>query len=509
MTTRLLNLAAVDLGAESGRVMRAAFDGRVLQLAEVHRFSNVPVRVLNTLYWDPLRLFAEIKTGLAQCAKLAPLNGVGLDTWGVDFAFLGRGDELLGNPVHHRDRRTEGMLDRAFQRVLRAEIFERTGIQFMALNTLYQLLAMVESRSPVLEAAQTFLTIPDLFNFWLSGQKVCEFSNATTTQLYDQRALAGKRTPTSPDVGDWAWTLMRQLNIPAHIFPVVVKPGTVLGPLLPAVAEELGIESIPVIAPACHDTGSAVAAVPAQVERYAYISSGTWSLVGVETETPVITPQSLAYNFTNEGGVGGTVRLLKNVMGLWLLQECRRAWAQQGADYSYAQLKQLAENSAPFGSLVDPDADEFLPPGDMPARLQALCRRTRQPLPVTYAALARCIFESLALKYRWVIEKLESLVGYRLEVIHVVGGGSHNELLCQLTADATGRPVIAGPVEATALGNALVQAMALGELASLAEARQVIRNSFTPITYEPRPASAAAWDEAYGRFVELLPDIYH
>jgi rhamnulokinase len=452
----------------------------------------VPVRVLSCLHWDPLRLFAEIKHGLAQCARTGPLHGLGLDTWGVDFALLGRDDELLGNPFHHRDRRTEGMMERAFQRVPREEIFERTGIQCMSLNTLYQLLAMAEARAPALEAAQTFLTMPDLFNFWLSGRKVCEFTNATTTQMYDQRAK------------DWARAMLSRLGLPTHIFPEVIPPGTVLGPLLPSVAEELGSAPVPVLAPACHDTGSAVVAVPTQARHSAYISSGTWSLVGVEAEAPVITPQSLAHNFTNEGGVAGAVRLLKNVMGLWLLQECRRMWAQAGHDYSYAQLAHLAESAAPFRSLVDPDHVEFLPPGDMPARLRDFCVRTGQPAPDSHAAFVRCIFESLALKYRWVIEKLEALRGHPLEVIHVVGGGSQNALLCQLTADATGRPVIAGPAEATALGNALVQMMALGHLASLAEARQVVQDSFAMVTYAPR--ALAAWDEAYLRLTHLWPE---
>ncbi|MBF8284962.1 MAG: pentulose/hexulose kinase [Anaerolineales bacterium] len=489
--SQTLNFVALDLGAESGRAMLAGFDGRTLRLEEVHRFPNGGVRVLDSLHWNPLRLFADIKHGLEACAQKAgrAVSGLGLDTWGVDFALLGRDDELLGNPFHYRDRRTLGMMEKAFERVPPEEIFERTGIQFMPINSLYMLLSM--AGTPALEAASTFLMIPDLFNFWLSGRKACEFTDATTTQLYDQRA------------GDWARSVIEKLGLPRHIFLPVTQPGTVLGPLLPTVAEEVGLDSVPVIAPACHDSGSAVAAVPARNKNAAYISSGTWSIVGVEVHAPIITPQSLQFNFTNEGGVSGTVRFLKNVMGLWIVQECRRVWAQAGEELTYAELAAMAERAVPFVSLVDPDDEAFLRPGNMPARLRDFCARTGQPVPEEKGALLRCIFDSLALKYRVAIERIEAMLGRRLEVIHVVGGGSQNRLLCQLTADAAGRPVIAGPVEATAIGNAVVQAMALGHLGSLADAREVIQYSFELITYEPRPA--AAWEEAYARFVKLLP----
>jgi len=486
-----LNLAAIDLGAESGRVILAALDGHRLRLEEVYRFPNVPVRVLDSLHWDPLRLFAEMKHGLGLCAKRAghALSGIGVDTWGVDFALLGRDDELVGNPFHYRDRRTEGMMEKAFQRVSREEIFERTGIQFMPINSLYMLLSM--AGTPALEAATTLLMIPDLLNFWLSGQKACEFTDATTTQLYDQRT------------GDWARPLIERLGLPGRIFLPVTQPCTILGPILATVAEEVGLAPVPIIAPACHDTGSAVAAVPARVEDYAYISSGTWSTVGVEIGAPIITPQSLKHNFTNEGGVSGTVRLLKNVMGLWIVQECRRAWAHSGEELAYADLVALAENAEPFASLVDPDDEEFLRPGDMPVRLRYFCERTGQPAPEGKGPLLRCVFESLALKYRLVIERIEAVRGRQMGVVHVVGGGSQNRLLCQLTADATGRPVVAGPVEATALGNVVAQAMALGLFASLAEAREAVQNSFELITYEPHPS--ARWDEVYARFARLLP----
>lgn len=489
-----LGFAAVDLGAESGRVMLARLAGEALTLTEVHRFPNQPVLVPAaaeapaTLHWDLLRLWAEVQQGLAEAVRQAetPLAGLGVDAWGVDFALLDRHGHLLGNPVHYRDARTTGMLEAAFQRVPRAEIFERTGIQFMPINSLYQLLALVVGQAPALDQAAHFLTIPDVLNFWLSGRLVNEFSNATTTQCYD------------PRTGDWARPMLAQLGIPTAMFGPVVAPGTVLGPARPA----LGLGAVPVIAPACHDTGSAVAAVPMGAAPAIYLSSGTWSLMGVETPAPVITPQSLAYNFTNEGGVGGTFRLLKNIMGLWLVQECRRAWQAQGQAYSYAELAQLAEAAPAFGACVVPSDDGFLAPGDMPARLRAYCRETGQPEPEGPGAVIRCALESLALEYRWVAERLDELTGQPHPVIHIIGGGAQNALLNQFTADATGRTVIAGPVEATILGNVLVQALALGRLESLAAGRALVRAAFPTRTFTPGPGGDA-WEVAYQRYLRL------
>jgi len=487
---RTLDLLAFDLGAESGRAVLGRFDGERLHLSEVHRFSNEPVRLPDGLHWDVLRLFGEVKRGLMLCAsEHGQPAGVGVDAWGVDFALLDRRGALLGNPYHYRDRRTEGMMEEAFRRVPRQEIFERTGIQFMQINTLYQLLAMVVGGSPALEVAETFLTIPDLFNYWLSGRAVCEFTSATTTQFYDPRA------------GAWATSLLERLGLPTGFLPEVIPPATSLGPLAPFVAEETGVGEVPVIAPACHDTGSAVAAVPASGQGHAYISSGTWSLVGVEVREPVITPQSLASNFTNEGGVCGTFRLLKNVMGLWLVQECRRAWAQEGEQHSYEELARVAQAAPPFAALVDPDDPSFLRPPDMPAAIRDYCIRTGQRPPQDRGATVRCALEGLALRYRWVIERLEEMQGRPIRAINVVGGGSRNRLLCQLTADATGRPVVAGPAEATAVGNIIVQALALGEVSSLSEARALVRRSFDLATYEPR--ERASWDEAYARFLTI------
>ncbi len=493
-----IDYLAFDLGAESGRAVVGRFDGATLQLDTLHRFPNGPVAVMGRLYWDALRLWAEMKQGLALYRREhgTTLDGIGLDTWGVDFALLGADGALLANPRHYRDPRTDGMLEAAFERVPREEVFAATGIQFMQINTLYQLLAMRLGGDPTLDAARTLLMIPDLFNYWLTGVKACEFSDATTTQFYNPRRCA------------WAKPLLERMGLPTDILPPVIQPGAVVGPLLPGVAEEVGLGDVTVIAPACHDTGSAVAAVPARGEDFAYISSGTWSLMGVEETEPVITPESLAFNFTNEGGVCGTFRLLKNIMGLWLVQECRRTWAGLGREYSYAELTAMAAEAPAFGPLVEPDCHDFLAPGDMPARIRAFCARTGQAAPETEGATVRCALESLALKYRWVLEKLEVMTGRTLRAIHVVGGGSQNALLCQLAADATGRPVVAGPVEATAMGNVIMQALARGHIGSLAEGREVVRRSCEVVTYEPQPH--AAWDDAYARFLairERVPEV--
>lgn len=483
---------ALDLGAESGRAVVGHFDGASLQLEEIHRFPNGPVLINGHLYWDALRLLTELKAGIRLAAQKygADLVSLSLDTWGVDYGLLDEQDNLLGNPYHYRDSRTDGMLDQVFEVVPREEVFEQTGIQFMQLNTLYQLYAMRRQGSPLLDMARTLLTMPDLFNFWLTGRKVSEFSISTTTQFYDPRA----RT--------WAVDLLRRLDLPTSILAEIVPPGTVLGDLLPEVADELVIDPIPVIAPACHDTGSAVAAVPAQERDVAYISSGTWSLMGVEVDEPVITPQSLGYNFTNEGGVCDTFRLLKNIMGLWLVQECRREWAREGERYDYAILTEMAAAAPAFGPIVDVDAHRFLSPGDMPGKIRQFCQETGQEVPESKGEVLRCALESLALRYRWVLERLEEMMGRTINVVHIIGGGMQNELLCQFGADAMQRPVIAGPIEATAMGNILMQALALGHIGSLEEGRAVVRRSFRVRTYEP--VDAGPWEEAYDRYLRLL-----
>jgi rhamnulokinase len=489
---------AIDIGAESGRAILGAFDGEHLSTREIHRFPNIPARLPEGLRWDVLRLWNEILESLRLASRdgNGQLRSVGIDTWGVDFALLDSQGALLGNPAHYRDARTDGMLEQAFARIPREQIFAQTGIQFMQINTLYQLLALRTQRAPQLDAATTLLTIPDLFNYWLTGQQVCEFSNATTTQCYNPRQHT------------WAKDLLAALDIPTHIFPPIVSPGTTLGPLLPAVAELLGGTSgnLSVVAPACHDTGSAVVAVPAVTEGFAWISSGTWSVVGVETPEPHITPQTLAFNLTNEGAVGGTFRCSKNVMGLWLVQECRRTWAAAGQNHGYDALMALAEQAPPLAAIVDPDAALFLKPGDMPTRIRDFCVRSGQPAPTSHGAVIRCALESVALKYRLVLEQLEQVVGRPLDPIHIVGGGAQNRLLNQLTADATGRTVVAGPYEATALGNLLLQVLAKRGLGSLGEARALVARLARPEVVQPMPQ--ADWDTAYTRLVALLGETH-
>ena len=469
MTRERATVLAIDIGAESGRVMAVHFDGSGLRLEEVHRFPNHALTVNGTLQWDILSLWREVQDGIARSrTQAAAPASLAVDTWGVDFGLLDGNGDLIGNPVCYRDGRTEGMMEAVFARVPKAEVFAQTGIQFMAINTLYQMMSLVESGSPHLQIAARFLTVPDLLNFWLSGAQVCEFSNATTTQMLN------------PFTRSWADGMLDRLGIPLHLFPEVVQPGTRLGTF----------DGIPVIAPACHDTGSAVAGVPAQTENFAYISSGTWSLVGLEVAHPVVSEAALAVNATNEGGVYGSFRLLKNVMGLWLLQQCRATWENSGRAYSYPELVSLAESAEPLRSFVDPNDDRFLPPGDHPAHIQDFCAQSGQPRPQSDAAMTRCVFESLALAYRDVLFELRTLTGRTIEVIHVVGGGSRNRLLNQLTADATGIPVLAGPSEATVIGNALVQLISLGELAHLDEGRQLVAEIGALERFEPRGQDA-------------------
>jgi rhamnulokinase len=469
-------LLAVDLGAESGRTVLGSFDGERLALEEIRRFSNRPVEVAGTLHWDVLRLYADVLDGIRAAG---PVDSMGIDTWGVDFGLLDRAGRLLGNPVHYRDRRTTGMLEEALRRVPREEIYEQTGIQFIPINTLYQLMALVTSRDPQLDAADRLLTMPALLAYWLTGTQADEFTDATTTQCYDPRA------------GTWAAGMLEKLGIPVRIFGEVVHPGTDLG----APLADLGLNVGRVIAPGTHDTASAVAAVPFESnEHAAYISSGTWSLVGIEVGEPVINREALEANLTNEGGVGGTFRLLKNVMGLWLLQECRRAWSVKGADMAYDELLRLAEAAPPFAAVIDPDDERLLRPGDMPARIAQLAAESGQPLGSEPGVIARCILESLALAYRRTIDQLERVCGMHIRTVHVVGGGSSNRLLCQMTADACGRAVVAGPVEATAIGNVLVQAIALGLVSTLEQARELVRRSVALETYEPK--STPEWDIA-------------
>jgi rhamnulokinase len=484
---------AVDLGAESGRVIAGLYDGQRVRLEPVHRFPSGAVPIAGSLRWDVLRLWADIQDGLGKAAASFGewIASIGVDTWGVDYVLLSKSGEMLGLPHMYRDPRTQGMQAAAFSQVPRREIFTATGLQFMEINTLYQLLAMSRTNRPLLDLADKFLLMPDFFHWCLSGSRVVEFTNATTTQCF------------SP-AGEWAFDLLRRLNIPTHFLPEVVHPGTKLGTLRDDVAKRCGLRRVDIVAPATHDTAAAVAAIPTShtgAPTWAYISSGTWSLMGVEVAQAVLTDQALEYNVTNEGGIDGTYRLLKNIMGLWLVQECRRAFERKGQPLDYARLTHLAEEAAPFRSLVDPDAPAFLAPADMPAAIQEQCRKTGQPVPEDAGSLIRCCLESLALKYRVVLGRIEELTGTKVEVIHIVGGGSQNDVLNQFAANATGRPVIAGPVESTALGNVLIQARAAGEIGSLGEIREIVRRSYG--LKEFVPADRDAWEQAAGRFVSL------
>jgi rhamnulokinase len=446
--------------------------------------------------WDVMRLWSEIEQGLALAANRFGKSGVsvGVDTWGVDFVLLSKTDELLGQPYHYRDARTRGMLDHAFSRVPRAEIFAATGLQFMEISSLYQLLALQRNNPELLAAADCFLMMPDFLHWCMCGSRVVEFTNATTTQCFH------------PTNRNWSFDLLRKLGLPTQIFPEVVPPGTKLGRLRGSLAERTGLGLIDVIAPATHDTGSAVAGVPARNSgkaNWAYISSGTWSLMGVEVPDALLSQRVLELNLTNEGGVNFTYRLLKNIMGLWLVQQCKRAFDARGKQYDYEALVRLANEAPALRSLVDPDDARFLNPPDMPAAIQSFCRETGQPVPESEGALVRCALESLAIKYQTVLGWLEKVNSTRIEVIHVVGGGSRNELLNQFTANACDRPVLAGPVEATVLGNLLVQARSSGETVSLDEIRTIVRESTEAREFQPESATQPIWVEARGRFARL------
>jgi rhamnulokinase len=463
---------AVDLGAESGRVMLGSLAGGRLALEELHRFPNQPVQLPAGLYWDAFRLFHEIVEGLRAAGqrKLAP-HGIGVDTWGVDFGLVGPDGGLIDCPRHYRDERTTGVPERLFAQVPRAEVFGYTGIQIMAINSLYQLYAMHLADSPALAAAERLLFMPDLLNYWLSGVQRSEVTIASTSQFYN------------PKTRRFSTELFKRLAMPAQILADLIEPGQQLGTLLPHIAQSTGLGPVPVYATAAHDTASAVAAVPGHGGDWCYISSGTWSLMGVELPHPVIDENSYNLNYTNEAGFGGRTRLLKNIAGLWLLQECRRAWMAQGETFTYQELAAMAEESGPAAGVIDPD--DFLQPGDMPARIAEWCSRHSLQPPRTKGETCRLILESLAHRYHAVLQGLETLTGHKIHTIHIVGGGSRNRLLNQLVASATGRKVIAGPVEATAAGNVLVQAIGAGEVASLDEAREIVRRSFEIEVFEP------------------------
>jgi rhamnulokinase len=488
-TTEVKVFLAVDIGASSGRVMAALFDGTTLELQEVHRFVNGATEIDGEYHWDIHARFDAIKEGLSKAATQYgdAIVSIGVDTWGVDYGLLDGDGNLLGLPFAYRDPRTNGMEEEAFKRVPREQIYETTGIQFMFFNTLNQLVSEVVADRAELKQADKLLFTPDLLNYWLCGVATNEYTIASTSQLLDVRKRA------------WATDLLDGLGIPQAPFCDITKPGTTLGTLLPAITEETGLSSdVCVVAVGSHDTASAVAAVPAETASHAYLSSGTWSLMGVESETPVVSEKSYEYGFTNEGGVEDSIRLLKNITGLWLVQECRRNWTEAGDAPSFAELEVEAQAAPAFQSFIDPDDASFAEPCDMPSRIKAYCERTGQPVPTTKGAIVRTAIESLAFRYKSVFTMLEDLTEKRLDVLHIVGGGTKDRALNQHTANALNRRVIAGPVEATAAGNVLSQLMADKAIASLAEGRDIVRASFEQEVYEP--VEAGRYAEAYERF---------
>jgi len=488
--TETKHYIAVDLGAESGRVMLGSIRSDKLTLQEVHRFGNGPLEQDNTLRWDFAKILGEIKTGLAQAIKTCPdeVSGIAVDSWGVDYGLIGADGELLEKPYHYRDGRTDGILEKAFELMPQGDIYENTGVQFMAINTAYQLLAMRLADSPALAQAKTLLFTADLYAYHLCGEMFTEYSLASTSQLLDMKN------------GQWSRPVFEKFCLPLALMLPPVKPGTIVGQLTADLADEFGCGPIPVIAAGSHDTAGAVAAAPAQQKKWAYLSSGTWSLMGVEIPHAIVNDKTFGYQFTNEGGVENSIRLLKNIMGLWLLQECRRQWQREGTELTYGELAQMAGDAKPFGAFIDPGHDDFVAPGDMPAKINRYLAQTGQAQISDKGQMARAILESLALKYRQVMGQLEDIIGYEIEVLHIVGGGIQNELLNQFAADATGKDVIAGPIEATASGSIIMQAIADGQIESLAQGRQIVRNSYELQQY--RPQATDQWQQWYDKTIK-------
>ncbi len=497
---------ALDMGAESGRAILGTIQSGKITLSEEHRFltgaESVPTMYPDlvpsgldsdcSMLWDFTRFWHEIKKSIHLAGKKVRIEAVGVDTWGVDFALLDKRGMMVGTPFNYRDSRTNGMMEEAFNRIPKEKIYELTGIQFMPINALYHLLAMSVRNDPQLSIADKFLMVPDLFNYWLSGKAVAEFTDTTTSQLFNPR----KR--------EWSKEIIQAMDFPRHIFPEVVAPGTILGPLRNSVALETGAQPL-IIAPACHDTGAAVAAVPAEVDDFIWISSGTWSIVGMNTPEPIINEASYKYNFTNEGGLDGTYRFSKNVMGLWVVQQCRQQWINEGKEYSYTELTEWAKKADSLKSFVDPDYTAFLRPGKTAERVKEYCQITGQPIPQTEGEIIRAVLQGLALRYRYVIEKLEEVSERKMSTIHIVGGGTKNQLLSQLTADALGRRVITGPIEATGIGNLIVQAIANKDVGSWKEGVEIIRNSFEILTYEP--GDKTPWDKSFELFKSNLDHV--
>ncbi len=490
MSNEKKQVLAFDFGASSGRAIIGTLEDGKIKMEEVHRFSNDPVIIGKTMYWDTLRQFFEIKQGIIKAKQKGGFESIGIDTWGVDFGLLDDQGVLLESAVHYRDDRTLGMQEEVFKEIPKDELYKLTGNQFENFNTIFQLYSIVKNRPWLLERADKLLLTPDLFNYFLTGEKKAEYTMATTTQLMD----AANKV--------WSDKIMDALQIPKNIFPEIVPSGTVVGQLSDQICDELGIAPAKVVAVASHDTQSAVVSVPTQADDLMFISCGTWSLFGTELKAPVIGEKSLKCNVSNEGGYGDTTTLLKNIIGLWLAQESRRQWIREGQEFSFGELEQMAQKVEPFQSFIDPDSPEFVPAGNIPERIREFCRKTGQKVPETIGEIMCCINQSLAMKYRYALEQIEECTGKHYDTIHMIGGGIQSKLLCQMTAGASGRKVIAGPIEATALGNIAVQFMALGEIKDMKEARAIIANSET--TYEYLPQDSEKWDAAYEKFKTFI-----
>ncbi|MBQ7352950.1 MAG: rhamnulokinase [Clostridia bacterium] len=487
-----LKMLAIDLGASSGRGIIGSFDGNKLSINENHRFPNEPVNTNGNFSWDILRIFHEIKASISKCilSEDKDIKSIGIDTWGVDYGYIDKNGALMANPYHYRDMRTDNIQPYAFKTVPFEKLYGITGIQTMNFNTIYQLVADMRDRPYIVENAERLLFTPDLLNYFLTGEKLTEYTIASTGAVLD-----AKNRSISKE-------LLTNFGIKESLFSKVVMPGNKVGKLTSELISELGSTNADVVNIAAHDTASAVIAVPARYgDDFVYISSGTWSLMGVESDEPVINELSLKYNFTNEGGAGGKIRFLKNIMGLWLEQESRRQWKREGKSYTFDELTDLALNSKPFACFIDPNNVLFSPAGDMPGRIREFCKLTGQYVPQTVGEIVRCIFESLALCYRQTIETIENITGKKYSSINIVGGGTKEATLCQWAADASNRVVYAGPVEATAIGNISMQAIAAGEIKDIWQARDLIRNSFDVKIYEPKHNDA--WENAYQRFLSI------
>lgn len=487
MTKRVL---AFDFGASSGRAIIGCFDGDKITLEEVHRFSNDPVSVGGTVYWDVLRLFYEIKQGIIKAKIAGGFDSIGIDTWGVDFGLIDSEGKLMENPVHYRDARTAGLVDEAFKTMPKEKLYGITGIQFMELNTLFQLISLKKYRPWMLERADKMLFMPDLFGYMLTGKMCAEYSIASTSQLID----LDKRT--------WSKEILDAFGIKESVFAPLVQPGTVLGELSKEVCEECGVDPVPVISVCGHDTQSAITSVPCEDGDFAFLSSGTWSLFGTELDKPIVNETSMNINITNEGGFDGSTGFLKNIIGLWLIQESRRQWKREGKEYSYADLEKLALAAEPFKCFIDPDAPEFVPHGNIPERVREFCRKTGQYVPETVGEIMRCIYESLAMKYRLTFEKLRECTERDYPVIHVIGGGTKDGLLCQMTANSCDRTVKAGPIEATVMGNVAVQLMSDGSVKNIGQARKIVAESSELKTFEPKDTDK--WAGAYEDFLKVI-----